>query len=109
MKLVLNFTQEGVRYKRIAIALKVGRVPRFFCALYASWNILSLDLKPHTQPHFSADKVFRHLLQFIDAAMLECRSIATGAGLAAHEIPLSFHVEIEQWTVSIQVAIRGVL
>jgi hypothetical protein len=39
--------------------------------------------------------------QFVDAAVLECRSIATRAGLAAHEIPVSFHVEIEPWSVRI--------
>lgn len=33
---------------------------------------------------------------------MECRSIATGAGLAAHEIPVAFHVDIEPWTVRIE-------
>ena len=33
--------------------------------------------------------------------MLEFRSIATRAGLAAHEIPASLHVEIEPWSVSV--------
>jgi hypothetical protein len=39
-------------------------------------------------------------VQFIDAAALDCRAIATRVGLAAHEIPVAFHVDIEPWTVS---------
>jgi hypothetical protein len=46
-------------------------------------------------------------LQFVDAAVLECRSIATRAGLSAHEIPVSFHVEIEPWSVRIVMFCSG--
>ncbi len=52
-------------------------------------------------PLFDFDSSLR-LQQFIDAAIVECRSIATKAGLAAHEIPVAFHVELEPWTVRIE-------
>jgi len=67
-----------------------------------NYSTIHPRFEPPTPLLSSPHKLFLRLRQFIDAAIVECRSIATGAGLAAHEIPVAFHVDIEPWTVRIE-------
>jgi hypothetical protein len=50
--------------------------------------------------------VFFSSIQFIDAAISECRSIASRCGLAPHEIPVAFYVENEPWSVRIVLSLE---